>query len=70
MSKLNLLTMHGQSKDACLWVLKKYASNPSHKNNKTVQDWCAASREYLDLLEEDTLFEEALQHSQKMQGTD
>lgn len=53
--------MHGQSSDACIWVIKNYANNQAYKDNKTVQDWVEASREWLDLAEEDRLFDEAVE---------
>jgi hypothetical protein len=61
MSKIHMLSMHGKSEEVCRWVIHNYASNPMYADNITVQDWCDASREWLDLLEEDRLWDEAVE---------
>jgi hypothetical protein len=50
---MKTLSYHGRSKEACKWVLDNFAGREYYKDNASVQEWIAASKEWLAMATED-----------------
>ena len=55
------LTFHGKTREMCEWVLSRYGNRPEYKNNKSIQVWLKESKAFLDALEEDERFDQAVE---------
>jgi len=42
------LSPHGQSKEACEYVIRRFENNELHKNNLLVQRWVECSKQCLE----------------------
>lgn len=58
---MKTLSYHGRSKEACKWVLDNFAGREYYKDNASVQEWIAASKEWLAVAAEDEEFNQALE---------
>ena len=55
------LSYHGKSKEACKWVLDNFAGREYYKDNGSVQEWIAESKQWLAMVADDEEYDKALE---------
>lgn len=58
---MDKLSYHGRTLESCKWVLDNFAGREYYRENDSVQEWIAESKQWLAKAAEDKEFELALE---------
>lgn len=58
---MDKLSYHGKTREACEWVLDNFAGREYYRENGSVQEWIAGSKQWLAAAADDEEFDRALE---------